>query len=138
MNNYKKLFRTPFYSPILILFLLFLCSCKQDITRSDAYLEVMKIHDVAMAEMGNIHNKSVELKKLLSSAKTDYDSSAYETAIIDLEQAEDGMMEWMQGFQVPKDPKAAKVFLEDQLTKVKKMNNDIFSALEKAENLIKK
>jgi hypothetical protein len=112
-------------------------SCKKEITKSEKYLEVMKIHDIAMAEMGNIHHKSKELKEKLGSSISSEDSLIYFTALKELEKAEDGMMEWMAGFKLPKEYNEANAFLESEMTKVQKVNNDIFAALEKSGNILK-
>lgn len=121
---------------VVLILLVAIFSCKKDITRTDKYLEVMKIHDVAMAEMGNIHNKSNEIKDLIMNAKSSKDSAMYVTTLSELEKAEDGMMEWMQEFKIPKDYESAQIFLENEIIKVKKVNLDIFSALDNAEKLL--
>jgi hypothetical protein len=112
-------------------------SCKKEITKSVKYLEVMKIHDIAMAEMGNIHSKSKELKEMLDSSISSEDSLVYVTALKELEKAEDGMMEWMAGFKLPKEYNEANAFLDSEMTKVQKVNNDIFTALDKSDHILK-
>ena len=86
---------------ILFAFLLLgFFSCKEDkkaeaTTENSQMKEVMAIHDEVMPKMGNIG-------KLVATLKSEVDSTAqgieYEKAMIDLQEGNKAMMDWMQGF----------------------------------------
>ena len=65
--------------------------------------EVMAIHDEVMPKMGEINKLSRELKKVAESS-SNYDEnvkSMASNAIQQLEQADEGMMGWMEAYQAP-------------------------------------
>ncbi|MGL1888873.1 MAG: hypothetical protein OCD76_20340 [Reichenbachiella sp.] len=68
--------------------------------------EVIAVHDVAMAQMGNIMKMKKMLVEQLDSTQLD---SAYVLAITDLDNAHNGMMVWMRSF--------SDGFTAEQLTK---------------------
>ena len=86
------------------------------------FKEVMEVHDVAMARMGELHNIKKELKKEMSSADSTsrlFDSLT--TLVNKLEFAAEGKFDWMGKFKDPRGTlpsKDAKAYLEDQLIKV--------------------
>ena len=96
---------------IVFLFLIMgaLSGCKQTATEqtasgdyvesSPAYQEVMAIHDAVMPEMTTLH----DLKKSLKQAETPENRDRILVEISRIERADEAMMEWMDGFDVPGD-----------------------------------
>ncbi len=65
--------------------------------------EVMAIHDEVMPKMGEINKLSRELKEVAESSSS-YDESVKSIAsqaVQQLEQADEGMMSWMEAYQSP-------------------------------------
>ena len=102
-------------------------SCKQKADLSaDAKAEVMKIHDDAMAELGNIRTAVFELEEL---RKTSPDSIKIDEVVSQLENADDAMMDWMGNYVEPEDDKL-KDFLVDQKTKISIVADKMYTSLE--------
>lgn len=104
------------------------------------YDEVMKIHDEGMEKMGEIYR----LKKTLKDRVATEDAAKKaetEAVIAKLDSADKGMMDWMHHFNPPEDTiedEAYRLFLEQELEKVKKVRQDIMEALETANEEINK
>lgn len=111
------------------------------------FQEVMDGHDEAMAKMNKIRGYRKEfagkldsLKKIRSEAKEKL-SKAYEEASLELKEAEEEMNTWMQEFSIDSaadDMERRLKYLKSEKIKVNKVKEDIFSALEKADSLLKK
>ncbi len=98
------------------------------------YKEVMKYHDEAMVEMGVMHNLRKKLKPFLDTAPAD--STEINSLITNLESADDGMMEWMAQFKAHENKTTLDTYLSNQLTLVKKVNEDIFNSITAAKNYL--
>ena len=81
-------------------------------------MEVMAIHDAVMPEMGTIHAYKKELKILKN-------SFAGENKILDaiqqLNNADDGMMDWMAAFKVPENKDSTDLYLQNEKIKIQKV-----------------
>ena len=92
---------------ILIISFTLLNGCKQDRYNESriVYQEALDIHDDVMPRMGEMMNLQMELKSILSENKDDQILiEEVNLAIVDLEQAHEGMMEWMRNLtKVPSD-----------------------------------
>ncbi|WP_051287060.1 hypothetical protein [Algoriphagus mannitolivorans] len=108
--------------------------------------EVIAVHDEVMPKMGQL--KSLE-KSSLQMAEDLANSSEPDSARIvalkelatQLDQAYESMFVWMRQYDVEdgeKTPEEVKAYLEEQMKKVSLVNQDIKSALEKADSLLKK
>lgn len=123
-----------------ILLALFLTQCK-DKTPQEAELdklfdEVMVIHDDVMPKTAVIHRMKKNLKKQIQE-----DNLAPITmAIKQLDEADEGMMQWMEEFKKPKGKtfEEAKSYLNQEKEKISKVKKDILSAISVAEELIPK
>jgi len=124
-----------------ILFYLFLGSCngQSDMERKKILEEkVLKIHDEAMSKMDASYQLQMNLKKL--NQKLIQKSS--DTTVIHLirnqsdllTQAEESMMGWMHQYKLPENlsPQQTIVYLQSQLIKINRVNNQMNSALETA------
>lgn len=97
------------------------------------YQEVMAIHDAVMPEMGTIHAYKKELKILKNSFSN-------ENKILDaiqlLNQADDGMMDWMAAFKVPVNKDSVQIYLEQEKIKIQKVSDDMYASMSSAKILI--
>tara|TARA_R110002049_G_scaffold197096_1_gene366760 strand:+ start:452 stop:895 length:444 start_codon:yes stop_codon:yes gene_type:complete len=110
--------------------------------------EVMKIHDDAMAKMGDLGTLEKTLSEKASAIKSDTamatDSIAmvtvtnYESAITSINNAKSGMMEWMNNFKAPADEATFEekmAFYEEEMKKVTVVMEDINSSLATGEEM---
>jgi len=100
------------------------------------YNQVMDIHDEVMPKMETLYNKRKELTAHLktdSASITAEERTALEVRIAKIESAEKAMEDWMHDFNPPDkdaDKDKTKAYLEDQLEKVKKVRDEMLTALE--------
>ena len=125
---------------ILLLAVLTSIQCK-DKTPEEAALdklfdEVMVVHDDVMPKTATIHR----LKKKLKNNQTDENTSTFQAAIEQLDIADEGMMQWMEDFEKPKNKpfEEAKAYYEDEKVRIIKVKKNILSAISVAEELIPK
>jgi hypothetical protein len=98
------------------------------------YDQVMDIHDEVMPKMNDIYRMRKMLKD--SIAKTpdmpEERKQKFEQKILRLDSAGNSMMVWMRAFNPPdqKDKQAFNKYMELELVKVKKMQEEVMKALE--------
>ncbi len=110
--------------------------------------EVMKIHDDAMAKMGEVGTEHDRLVAQLESMKADSvmasdsnfaaTATQYQTAITSLEEVKGGMMEWMNNFAAPADEVAHEekmTYLEEEKVKVAAVNEKMDASVAAAKEL---
>lgn len=110
--------------------------------------EVMKIHDDAMAKMGDLGTLEKTLDEKVASIKNDTtmatDSLAmisvtnYETAITSIKEAKAGMMEWMNNFKAPNEEatfEEKKAFYDEEMKKVTVVMEDINASIAAGEEM---
>jgi hypothetical protein len=99
--------------------------------------EVMKVHDEVMPKMNDIYKLKEGLKKKLSEpGVTDDKKKEIEQTITQLDSANDGMMVWMRAFNPQPDSldeEKTREYLENEMEKVKKVQDNIQQAIAKAE-----
>lgn len=131
------MYRFKFYSLMKFsIILIFFGGCKQhkgDIT-NPLYHEVMAIHDEVMPKMSTIHHYKKELKKVRTSYPEWQDSIT--TLIKVLDDADESMMVWMEEFKMPEKNTNEKLYLEAEKTKIQKVSNDMYSAMDLAKNFL--
>lgn len=117
-----------------------LASCKPNI-KSDAnqalYEEVMAVHDEVMPKMSDMH----KLRKQIRKAYPDKSVAGYEqslTVLAKLEEADEGMMEWMANFKVPEETDAAqqKAYLMQEKVAIRKVSDDMYAAMATAKTIL--
>ncbi len=136
----------------IFFFVLFIFACGEPMTEAqrleDAKWEaVMANHDVVMPMMGTTNKVRIKLKKALK-AKENLPSETVtkiNALISDLDKADEGMMDWMNGFQqlkklqAEKDHKEILTYLEEQDVIIKQvgtdMTNSIKAGMDFVENL---
>ena len=106
--------------------------------------KVMGIHDEAMARMGEIYQLSKGLEAQLDSLlKTKDDGRVQElrTALSDLNEADQGMREWMRAYDPSAaDPSAegAMQYLESEFTKIKQVQKAMDKSIAQAQQMLQK
>ena len=135
------------YLFILIVIITFF-SCKEKKKEEEGLTQmenVMLVHDEVMPKMGT-------LSKLVGELKINVDTTAtgkqYESAMIDLQNANKSMMDWMKGFGDRFDTDEIlegkelspqkQEWLNEEEIKVNALKEEINSSIEKAEALLKK
>lgn len=104
------------------------------------YEEVMHVHDEVMPKMNDMYKLKEGLKSRLanSPAIKEEKKKEIETAIAELDSASEGMMIWMRTFNPLPDSlgeEKAREYLELEKEKVKKVKEDMLTAIEKAKAL---
>lgn len=135
----------PFYLIFTLLIFVQACGNKQVEENKTQREQVIAVHDEVMPKMGQL--KSLE-KAALQKAEELQNSETPDQAKIDelknlasqLNLAYEGMFVWMRQYNTEdgeKTPDEVKVYLDEQLVLVSKVNEDIKAALAKAEVLLK-
>ncbi len=133
---------------ILFLSIFLMISCKQEkkVSQEPTQMEqVMAIHDEVMPKMGTLAKYTAELKAKVDTTEM---GQQYEAAMMDLQNANTSMMDWMMGFGDRFDsdeilngkeltPQKLE-WLNEEEEKVKALKEQINSSLEKAEELLGK
>lgn len=103
----------------------------------ELYNEVMKIHDEVMPKMDDIRQFKMKLKERLDKSQnlTQVERMQIDALIAKLDSAGDGMMIWMREFRPLPDSlgeEKAREYLENEMERVKRVRENINSALEQA------
>lgn len=101
----------------------------------ELYDQVMEVHDEVMPKMNDLYKAKAALKSRLSAAPDDKQKEEINAKIAQIDAASEGMMVWMRQFNPLPDSAGedtAKAYLEAELTKVRKVKEDILRALETA------
>ncbi|MCV9386038.1 hypothetical protein [Reichenbachiella ulvae] len=147
------------YISILLIVILSACGSKKPEAVSTEFNQLMKevieVHDVAMAEMGNLISLKKELAATLDSTEND---SVKLQAIEDLDIAHESMMVWMRGFsdaftaeqitkglpdtyeseEVRAEAEETLIDLKEQAESVEEMNQKVQTSLTQARQILKK
>ncbi|MGB6151148.1 MAG: hypothetical protein WBG48_04085 [Pricia sp.] len=123
----------------------FATSCKEE-KESRQMNEVMAVHDEVMPKMGQLGKLVGELKAMANDS-TDI-GKQYREARIDLQEANEAMMDWMQGFGDRFTPDEIlngkeltpqkQLWLDEEEEKVEALREQINSSIEKAQKLLEK
>lgn len=103
--------------------------------------ETMRIHDEAMAEMADMNRVRREMKDFMTRAKmTPEAMKQWQQTLTDIEKAEEGMMNWMAGYQEPAGQSEADVlkYLQEQKDKIAQNQADIRAATAAGKQLLGK
>jgi len=104
--------------------------------------EVLAIHDEVMPLMGNLMNLKEQVEKENQQLQNSGTADAGEQVIMNsmviasLDQAHEGMMQWMRAFKKPDldtDPEAAKSYLEGEKEKILLVQEQVDNAIKAAE-----
>ncbi len=127
---------------MMLLFVLFSCggSSNPAFEQEDALRnEVFAIHDEVMPKMADI----VRLKGNLVDFKTDATNEAeVKTALVQLENAEDAMMSWMNNFKAPEKMRDSKShdeimgYLQSQKVEITKVRDTMNGSIATAERIL--
>lgn len=145
----KDAMKALFPSSILIA-LVFLVSCAQRSGEDHGehateqgpnqalYDEVMSVHDEVMPKMNDLYKAKATLSKQLREdpGLSEEQKATINRKIARIDSASEEMMVWMRRFNPLPDSAGedrAKAYLEGELTKVRKVKEDILQALESAQ-----
>jgi hypothetical protein len=100
------------------------------------YNEVMKVHDEVMPKMNDVYKYQQQLKEKLKAPNLSAKNKEEINAVLSrLDSAGNGMMVWMRQFDPIPDSlgeEKARIYLEGEMEKVKRVREDIVQALEQA------
>ncbi|MGX1928401.1 hypothetical protein [Flagellimonas sp. 2504JD4-2] len=130
----------------LVLFLSYSCKEKKKIEEGPSQMEqVMAIHDEVMPKMGKLGRLVGELKPKVDTTEV---GQKYSSAMKDLQDANNAMMDWMKNFGDRFDPEEIldgkalteqkQLWLDEEEVKVKELQQQINSSIAKAEALLGK
>jgi len=133
-----------------VIFLLFMvatataCSNEQKEQKDALMAEVMAAHDEVMPKMGELRKtaKDLQAKADSLSTLTDQDFAAEISTLRQtaerIEDANEGMMEWMRQFEMPDNEAPIAevlVYLKDQKEKIDKVKDEMLKSLEEGKAL---
>jgi hypothetical protein len=101
------------------------------------YDQVMEIHDEVMPKMEDIYKIKSQLREKIANSPDMVESKKQEieAMILQLDAASKAMMGWMHDFDpLPDsvDEEQAREYLEDQMVKIRKVKEEMMTALEEA------
>jgi len=134
------------FIPFLIIVIFFVsCGSSLEEENSEMRAKVIAVHDEVMPMMGKL--KSLEKRAISEASELEAESSSDSLKIqelkalaYDLEQAYEAMFVWMRQYDNEngeRSPEEVKAYLEEQMEKVKVLNEKITTALNKAEKTLK-
>ncbi len=102
--------------------------------------EAWRIHDEVMPKMGAIHKRRSRIKEMLEQKDqlSSEERQSLETTLAELNQAYDGMMNWMRNFkpeQHNESEAATRAYLENQIKEITNVRDDILSVIQKTDSL---
>lgn len=137
--------RLSFYTLILSLFLLQACGPSLQDQNLELRAQVIAVHDEVMPKMGQL--KSLEKEAIQKAEELNGQDSTQSAKILELrtlaselDQAYEGMFVWMRQYEAEdgnQSPEQIQAYLNEQMVLVTKVNEDIKSALAKADSLLK-
>lgn len=136
------------YIILFVLPLALFAACQGNASNEEEKTElenkVMAIHDEAMAKMGDIYKLRRSLRSMRDTLEAQQaDSSAIlplEQEITGLNMADEAMMQWMRQYKAPDtlQHEQAMQYLQQELTKVERVQTIMDSTLEAAQATVKK
>jgi len=112
---------------------------------SQLWKDVLAVHDEVMPKMATLNKLQRELKQISEKKKATVDPAKFENvakAVQKLEQADDAMMEWMQGFQQLEALQESQTheqilnYLKDKKTAIKSIQKKMNDAIEDGQKLL--
>ena len=107
-------------------------------TERSLYDQVMDIHDEVMPKMNDLYKLKKHLQDSIAKTAdiTEDQKREMEQTIQELDSASKVMMVWMREFNPPdqKDKETFNKYMESELVKVKKMQEQVMTTLEKAKS----
>lgn len=120
---------------LVFLFVVLTIGCKE---KTQLEIDVIAVHDEVMPKMGDIHKAKKQLRKIMKTVENDSVSTQILNLIQDLENADEGMMDWMHNWDVPKDDPEKTAYLNKEMEKITKVKVDMLSSIESANAFIDK
>jgi len=122
---------------IILFFLVisFFSACKEKSTLEG---EVIAIHDEVMPKMGEIHVAKKKLKKILAETQEESVKTEISILISNLENADEGMMDWMHNWKVPENDPEMTAYLLKERDKITKVKLNMLNSLDAANSFVAK
>ncbi len=106
--------------------------------------DLMQVHDEVMPRMGELTSLAGQVKEILEkdTQLSGEERLEVETAVREMEMAEEGMMDWMAGFRQPEALRATMGheqimdYLKAEQDKIQKVNLQIKAGIEKGKTII--
>ncbi|WP_157807051.1 hypothetical protein [Algoriphagus formosus] len=138
MTKYSYIFT------LLTVFLMYSCGTSLSDQNKELRDEVIAVHDEVMPQMGKLKNLEKQALNLAEELESNEEGDSLRVQELkalayDLNQAHEGMFVWMRQYEQEngeRSPEEVKAYLEDQMVKVRKVNEDIKTALAKASSLL--
>ena len=133
----------PYFTLVLFIFLASCASDKKDESQLQRE-EIIKYHDEVMPLMGKLKNlekkANQEIQRLEESEEPDSARiESLKSLAYDLDAAYEGMFDWMHQYDVSdgeRTPEELKKFLDEQLVKIKAVNEQFKEVLAKSDELL--
>lgn len=110
-------------------------SCRE---KSTLEKQVMAIHDEVMPKLGELNKDRKALQKILKSTTDENIKSELLKAITGLENADDGMMDWMAEWKVPEEKSEQEAYLNKEMVRITKVKSDMLESMKTAKVLKEK
>ncbi|MCS5491875.1 hypothetical protein [Algoriphagus limi] len=136
--------RYTFIFTLLLISLLAACGSSLSEENKNLRADVIAVHDEVMPLMGKLKNLEREAlnraEELESNPEVDsVQVNELKSLAYDLSQAHEGMFVWMRQYDTEdgeRTPEEVKAYLEEQMSMVQKVNEDIKAALARADELL--
>lgn len=120
---------------VFLFSILLFTACKEKV---DLEAEVIAIHDEVMPKMGDMHVARKQLRSELEKTADETVKAKILKMIVDLEDADEGMMSWMNEWKVPENEAEKIDYLHKEKEKITKVKIDMLSSLKKAHDFLAK
>ena len=111
--------------------------------QNELHKSLYEVHDAIMPEMSTINRISRNLKKVKKNTELDsLQNAQIETALINLEKADEGMMDWMEHYKSPKKWRGEKTheeimsYLNTEKEKITQVKIMMENSIEAGEDLL--
>ncbi len=128
-----------FFVLIFGVVLLVNCSHSDNPERQKAFDEMMEVHDEVMPEISTINKLSRQIKKKISATANQDSLIMMKATLTRLEEAEEGMMDWMHELDVPgkkvEDAKAI-AYMQKEKDKISIVSQKMKKAIQSGKSLL--
>ena len=128
-----------FFLFTLCSFILVNCGHSDNPERQKAFDEMMEVHDEVMPEISTINKLSRKIKKKIENTTNQDSMIMMKATLTRLEEAEEGMMDWMHELDVPgkkiEDVKAIE-YMKKEKDKISIVSRKMKKAIESGKSLL--
>lgn len=95
-------------------------------------MKVMEVHDEVMPKLGKLNKLRSGLSKSLPSITDQNLKKTVLETIKNLEDADDGMMDWMAEWKIPAEEPQKTEYLKSEMIKINKVKKDMLESMDAA------